>query len=331
MVSLLPELWPITNITNIILLENSKIKPFNADSKAIKSDKSTKKGRSTLNDELFRIFQGITYLFVAYVCYIFTFPVKSTIIEASTSNLFIKWCFIIILRDIFIVLIAYSSWHYILFHSSYSIKMKKLKFNSEYPTIDKWKHDAYFTLIGTLISSIYEICILQLWKYKPYLWQNNLFYGGYSFIFLFMIHHWRSIHFYFIHRLEHPWFKNMKYKNYDIGRYLYKNIHYLHHESTNPGPFSGLSMHPLEHIIYFSCIIFPLCFNISVHPLYILTVKWNCLLSPIPGHDGFDKPSGGGYYHYLHHAHFECNYGSPAMDKLFGTFEDGTKYKQKHL
>ena len=55
-----------------------------------------------------------------------------------------------------------------------------------------------------------------------------------------------------------------------------------------------------------------------VHALYVLTVKWHCLLSPIPGHDGFDKPAGSGYYHYLHHAHFECNYGSPFMDKLFG-------------
>jgi hypothetical protein len=28
------------------------------------------------------------------------------------------------------------------------------------------------------------------------------------------------------------------------------------------------------------------------------------------GHDGFDAPGGGSYYHQLHHAHYECNYGA---------------------
>ena len=33
---------------------------------------------------------------------------------------------------------------------------------------------------------------------------------------------------------------------------LYKWVHYLHHKSRAPGPFSGLSMHPVEHLIFFS-------------------------------------------------------------------------------
>ena len=33
---------------------------------------------------------------------------------------------------------------------------------------------------------------------------------------------------------------------------FYKWVHYLHHKSRAPGPFSGLSMHPVEHLIFFS-------------------------------------------------------------------------------
>lgn len=44
------------------------------------------------------------------------------------------------------------------------------------------------------------------------------------------------------------------------------------------------------------------------------------------GHDGLNGP-----FHWLHHAHFECNYGSSScpLDKFFGTFEDGSRYLQK--
>lgn len=52
------------------------------------------------------------------------------------------------------------------------------------------------------------------------------------------------------------------------------------------------------------------------------------------GHVGFDKIEAGGEFgvdthacaHYLHHKHFEVNYadGTTALDKLFGTWHDGS-------
>ena len=50
------------------------------------------------------------------------------------------------------------------------------------------------------------------------------------------------------------------------------------------------------------------------------------------GHDGFDVPGGGSYFHQMHHAHFECNYGDAAgipWDWLMGTFEDGSSFVKK--
>lgn len=35
---------------------------------------------------------------------------------------------------------------------------------------------------------------------------------------------------------------------------MYKYIHSLHHRNTDIEPFSGLCMHPIEHLYYFSCL-----------------------------------------------------------------------------
>ncbi len=32
-----------------------------------------------------------------------------------------------------------------------------------------------------------------------------------------------------------------------------RHFHSLHHKSYNPGPWSGLSMHPVEHLLYYTC------------------------------------------------------------------------------
>ena len=59
---------------------------------------------------------------------------------------------------------------------------------------------------------------------------------------LVMIPFWASLHFYFVHRLLH-W------------KPLYRVAHALHHRNDNTGPWSGLSMHPVEHLLYLSSIL----------------------------------------------------------------------------
>ncbi|WP_353816990.1 hypothetical protein [Mesorhizobium sp.] len=36
---------------------------------------------------------------------------------------------------------------------------------------------------------------------------------------------------------------------------LYNYVHSLHHRNVNVGPWSGMSMHPIEHIIYMSSVV----------------------------------------------------------------------------
>merc|ERR1719162_1325244 len=63
---------------------------------------------------------------------------------------------------------------------------------------------------------------------------------------------------------------------------------------------------------------------------------WNFIhltIAPGAGHSGFEDNFQADQYHFVHHAKFECNYGSPFsafIDQYFGTFREklgaSTKY-----
>ena len=129
-----------------------------------------------------------------------------------------------------------------------------------------------------------------------------------------------AIHFYLGHRLLH-------------SKILYRSVHSLHHNNVEVGPWSGLSMHPVEHVIYFSTIVVQ--WLLALHPVNALYQLHLAAFYPALGHCGFEKLKlgkrlgidGGGYFHDLHHKYFECNYGGSLapLDKWFGTFHDGTE------
>ena len=130
---------------------------------------------------------------------------------------------------------------------------------------------------------------------------------------------WISFHFYWIHRLIHlpP---------------LYKAVHSLHHRNTNVGPWSGLSMHPVEHLLFFSSIL--VHWLLAAHPMHILFHMQHQALTAATSHTGFEgmlvkdenRLALGTFHHQMHHRYFDCNYGNLEMpwDKWFGSFHDGT-------
>ena len=129
---------------------------------------------------------------------------------------------------------------------------------------------------------------------------------------------WREVHNYWTHRFLHL-------------KPLYRTVHYLHHKNVNVGPWSGVSMHPVEHLVNFSAAL--IFWVIPSHPLMAIFTLQHALLAPAPGHAGFHQlvvkgrltlPSD--YFHYVHHRYFECNYGNPVVpfDRWFGTFHDGS-------
>jgi sterol desaturase/sphingolipid hydroxylase (fatty acid hydroxylase superfamily) len=137
-----------------------------------------------------------------------------------------------------------------------------------------------------------------------------------------------QIHFYATHRLLH-W------------RPLYRFVHYVHHKNINFGPWSGLAMHPLEHVVFFSLV--TLFWVIPAHPLHVVYMLSFSALSASLAHVGFARlvltndtsVNVDHYMHHLHHKYFIVNYGNDLglvpFDKWFGTFHDGSEQAQEVL
>jgi len=130
---------------------------------------------------------------------------------------------------------------------------------------------------------------------------------------------WESFYFYWIHRFLH-WPP------------LYRSVHALHHRNINVGPWSGLSMHPVEHVIFLGSVL--IHWIVAAHPIHILYHMQYLTLTAATTHTGFEallmkdrnRLKLGTFHHQMHHRYFECNYGSLEVpwDRLFGSFHDGT-------
>jgi len=181
------------------------------------------------------------------------------------------------------------------------------------------------TLDNIFRACVYGVPIWTGWEVL-YLWlaangrvplisweENPVWFAG---LFL-LIPFWRETHFYFIHKLLH-W------------KPLLRTIHTVHHKNPNPGPWSGLAMHPLEHLMYFS--VAAVHFIVPSHPLHFLFTIQVTGLIPANDHTGFEPPlfkgrlHTGSYFHYLHHRYVSCNFGGSKIpwDRWLGRFYDGT-------
>ena len=90
----------------------------------------------------------------------------------------------------------------------------------------------------------------------------------------------------------------------DVGKFLYRHVHSLHHKSYNPTAFSGTSMHVVEATLYYSAGIVPVLMG-GLHPVVPLAWIIDCAVGAWLGHDGFQV----GYY-IDQCIHFICIYQS---------------------
>ena len=200
-------------------------------------------------------------------------------------------------------------------------KSKRFTFNSQ--VFD----NMFWSLAGGVtIWTFYQI--LLLWSYaNGFISQISFSINPFWFLALFLlIILFESVHFYFVHRLLH--FKS-----------LYKFFHHIHHRNNNPGPWSGISMHPFEHLIFFSSVL--IHFIIPSHPIHILFHFMILTIGAVIGHCGFDgflinkknKIALGHFHHQLHHRYFECNYGTieAPFDVWFKSFHNGTSDATKSM
>ncbi len=182
--------------------------------------------------------------------------------------------------------------------------------------------DNMFWSLGSGVGFWTAFEVLMFWAmangYAPVMtWRENPV-GFIAVLFLTPV--WISFHFYWIHRALH-WPP------------LYRLAHALHHRNINVGPWSGLSMHPVEHVMFFSSVL--IHFLVPSSPIHILFHMQHQALTAATSHTGFEglvvkdknRLALGTFHHQLHHRYFECNYGNLEVpwDKWFGSFHDGTQ------
>jgi len=197
----------------------------------------------------------------------------------------------------------------------YTLNWGKRKFRMEcWPSAANMAHNLWYFTLGCGVWTLFEVMFMHAYASGnlPYLHDSEIFHSPANLArflgWTALIPIWRGCHFYFAHRLIHV-------------RFLYKFVHSLHHRNVDIEPFAGLTMHPIEHLYYFSCIMPSLYFYMS--PFHLLFNGMHLLLSPAASHSGWEDHVQSDQFHYVHHAKFWCNYGSASLplDNLFGTFK----------
>jgi len=190
-----------------------------------------------------------------------------------------------------------------------------------------WKEFAYsmstvviFSLVG---FGIYTAEHAGLTKIYHNVDDYGIAYMVMSLIIAIVFH---DFYFYWTHRLMHH-------------KKLFRYIHKVHHESTNPSPWAAYSFHPWEALI--QAMVMPiLVFTLPLHPLAAFIFLAYMIIRNVIGHLGFEiLPKGftrnkwlnwntAVTHHNMHHEHFHSNYGLyfTWWDKLMKT--EDAKYHE---
>ena len=253
---------------------------------------------------------------------------------AGMRSFELGWIGLILGRNLAMTVLIVGAWH--VYFYVFQRQGTDFKYTSR-PLATKsnsfvFGHQVRDNIFWTLASAVpiwtaYEV--VTLWAYAndllPFInWETS---PVWFVALLLLVPALRDLHFYLVHRLLH-W------------KPLYDSVHKLHHYNVNIGPWSGMAMHPVEHVLYFSGVL--IHWVIASHPIHALFHLQHAAFTPAQGHCGFyriviqgDRALRiGNYFHYLHHKHFECNYGGdglPVFDKIFGTHHDGSDEAQARI
>ncbi len=230
--------------------------------------------------------------------------------------LFFRIFFKISSKYYFIVTIAF-----LLFYIIYKNRLKFKKIQLKFPDKKDYIREALYSLLTMIIFTIIIIGLNS----KPIVDHTNRYlnidengkiYYYLVFIIMFFMH---DLYFYILHRImHHP--------------KIFKIIHLVHHQSTNPSPWAAYAFHPLEAIIE-QGIIIVFYFTIPIHISHIIIFFGFSIIYNVYGHLGFELYPKGfnrtiigkwvntSVCHNQHHQYFRGNYGLYTLiwDRMFGT------------
>merc|ERR1719336_2665460 len=254
---------------------------------------------------------NLVWLTIALIDY-FLFPYDY---EAARSLTNYNWIVKRFLVNFAITFGFFGFWHVVLYILNWS--ERPFQAGRTY-RVGKVVHNMWYSSLGVLQYTVWEAIYVYCCATNriPFMSDQEAASSPKNFLIFCLAAFWvplyREFHFYFAHRFIH------------ISA-LYKYIHSLHHRNTDIEPFSGLCMHPLEHLYYFSCL--GPSFLVYTTPFAFMWNGVHLLISPAASHSGWEDHFQSDQYHYLHHRFFECNCGTSGtpFDKMFGTFRDKLK------
>lgn len=200
------------------------------------------------------------------------------------------------------------------------IQSKKIQ--ERFPKFSDYAREIFFSILTVFIMAFIPAMVLgspEISRHTKFYTDINL-HGKLYFIFAFpMMAIMHDTYFYWMHRLmHHP--------------RLFKDVHLIHHKSTNPSPFAAYAFHPLEAVVE-AGIFLVFVFTIPVHLFHLLFFFLFMIIYNVYGHLGWELYPKGFSRHWLgkwintsvnhnmHHQYFKGNYGLYFLfwDRLMGT------------
>lgn len=267
------------------------------------------------------ISRNVLFLFMATLVYVLLMPEMARFVDLAPS-----WILAIFFRNVALMVLIAGGLHLYLY--TFRAQANKLKYDAREQMETSKRYTFNSQLLDNMFWSLGSGCLVWTAYEVLYLWGAangvipTLGFESHPLAFalwLLVLPNILSLHFYLVHRLLH-WPP------------LYNVAHKLHHRNTLIGPWSGMSMHPIEHVLYISSVL--IHFVIPSHPVIFLLHLYTRCLAPAFSHSGFEKIlfkdtkviDSADFHHQLHHRFFECNYGNPdaPWDKWLGSLHDGS-------
>jgi lathosterol oxidase len=210
---------------------------------------------------------------------------------------------------------------FLLFYLLMPSRFRRFKIQQRLASKKDFIREIWHSMQSTLVFTVITIAILftplrQYTLLYDHLTDFPLWYIGVSLVLCLIVH---DTYFYWMHRLMHH-------------KKLFKLTHVVHHESTNPSPWTSYSFHFAEAVVEGGVLLVLVCL-MPLHPLTVLLFTISGFIINVYGHLGYEimprwfrhswmfEVFNTSVHHNLHHKKFRGNYGLyfRVWDRTMGT------------